>query len=56
MQALSPLATMARGYSVVQRPDGALVTAIDDVEIAAQLLIRVADGQITTEVTGKESR
>lgn len=56
VQALSPLATMARGYSVVQRPDGALVTAIDDVEIAAQLLIRVADGQITTEVTGKESR
>lgn len=46
IRALSPLSTLARGYAVVQRTDGVVVTSIADVEPKAELAIRVTDGHI----------
>ena len=46
VRALSPLSTLARGYAVVQRTDGVVVTSIADVEPKAELAIRVTDGHI----------
>jgi exodeoxyribonuclease VII large subunit len=45
-RALSPLATLQRGYAVVQRPDGGVVTSVGDVTAGAEMSIRVADGRI----------
>ncbi|RRD60456.1 exodeoxyribonuclease VII large subunit [Leucobacter sp. OH1287] len=45
--ALSPLATLQRGYSVVQRTDGAVVTAAESVKTGDQLLITTAAGKLS---------
>lgn len=52
VRGLSPLSTLARGYSVVQRDDDGVVTSIDEVEAGDALDIRVADGHIAVEVRG----
>ncbi len=49
--ALSPAATLERGYAVVQRADGSLVTAPDDVVSGDPLSIRVATGRIAAQVS-----
>ena len=46
MRALSPLATLERGYGVAQLPDGTVVTSIVQVSPDAELTIRVVDGSI----------
>ncbi|NJC63447.1 exodeoxyribonuclease VII large subunit [Planosporangium flavigriseum] len=50
LRALSPAATLQRGYAIVQRPDGAVVRAPDDVEAKDQLRIRLAGGELTATV------
>lgn len=55
VRALSPLATLARGYAVVQSADGHVVTSVDSVTQGAPLNIRVADGRLHATVTGKDS-
>jgi exodeoxyribonuclease VII large subunit len=50
--ALSPGATLQRGYAIVQHPDGSVVRAAADVKTDDDLTIRFADGRITTRVTG----
>lgn len=54
VQALSPLATMRRGYAVAQAPDGRVLTAVDDVP--AEFTVRLSDGRahVRTESTDKE--
>jgi exodeoxyribonuclease VII large subunit len=56
-RALSPLATLERGYAVVQHADDrSVVTSVGDVTTGATLSIRVADGRIaatTTNVTAE---
>ncbi|KGM13902.1 exodeoxyribonuclease VII large subunit [Cellulomonas bogoriensis] len=49
VRALSPAATLERGYSVVQRPDGTVVHDADDVPGGERLRIRVARGEIAAE-------
>ncbi|MEV2249815.1 exodeoxyribonuclease VII large subunit [Streptomyces sp. NPDC050147] len=44
---LSPAATLQRGYAVLQKPDGAVVRAADEVTAGEELRARVADGQFT---------
>ncbi|WP_107644939.1 exodeoxyribonuclease VII large subunit, partial [Streptomyces sp. Ru87] len=44
--ALSPAATLERGYAVLQRPDGSVVRAARDVAEGERLRARVADGEL----------
>ena len=46
VRGLSPLATLKRGYSVVQDADGHVVTSVDQTAADALLQIRVHDGRI----------
>ncbi|MFG2193085.1 exodeoxyribonuclease VII large subunit [Streptomyces sp. NPDC048639] len=48
---LSPAATLERGYAVLQRPDGTVVRAADEVTADEKLRARVADGEFTVRVT-----
>ncbi len=50
--ALSPAATLDRGYAVVRTLDGAVVRAAADVSPSQQLRIKVAQGDIDVTVTG----
>ncbi|MHA4848622.1 exodeoxyribonuclease VII large subunit [Rhodococcus sp. MSC1_016] len=55
---LGPAATLARGYSVVQRivPDGdpEVLRSVDDAPPGTQIRVRVADGAIRAAVMGKD--
>jgi exodeoxyribonuclease VII large subunit len=53
-RALSPLATLQRGYAVLQDADGHVVTSVADVAAGQQLSVRVADGRIHATTTGTE--
>lgn len=48
--ALSPAATLQRGYAVVQRADGWIVRAPEDVEAGDVVMARLATGRIHAEV------
>jgi exodeoxyribonuclease VII large subunit len=50
VRGLSPLATLKRGYAVVQDPDGHVVTSIDQVGAGQHLAVRVYDGRLGVEV------
>ncbi|MBF4163600.1 exodeoxyribonuclease VII large subunit [Nocardioides acrostichi] len=54
-RALSPLQTLRRGYAVLQRDDGHVVTSITEVERGAAVSIRVADGRIDATTTTDSS-
>jgi exodeoxyribonuclease VII large subunit len=56
LQALSPLGVLARGYSVVQRGDGALVRTSRDVATGDDVRIRFQDGRATARITGVETK
>ncbi|MFE2556383.1 exodeoxyribonuclease VII large subunit [Streptomyces sp. NPDC059352] len=47
VRALSPAATMERGYAVLQRADGAVVRATGEVAEGEELRARVAEGEFT---------
>lgn len=53
--ALSPLATLQRGYAVLQDADGHVVTSTSGVVAGAALSVRVADGRIHVTATTTES-
>jgi exodeoxyribonuclease VII large subunit len=55
-RALSPLATLRRGYAVVQGPTGEVVTTIGAVSTGTTLSIRVADGRIGATTTQVETQ
>jgi exodeoxyribonuclease VII large subunit len=52
LDALSPLAVVARGYSVVRTADGALVRRLEQAVPGLEIHARVADGWISARVTG----
>ena len=54
VRALSPLATLERGYAVAQAPDGTVLTSVHDVPDA--FTVRLADGTVhaTTDRTEQE--
>ncbi|GAA3672775.1 exodeoxyribonuclease VII large subunit [Nocardioides ginsengisoli] len=54
VRALSPLATLRRGYAVLQDDAGHVVTSVHDVAAGAPLSVRVADGRIHVTATTTE--
>jgi exodeoxyribonuclease VII large subunit len=52
--ALSPAATLRRGYAVLQRPDGTVVRSPADVASADLLRARVAEGEFTVRPVASE--
>jgi exodeoxyribonuclease VII large subunit len=51
-RALSPLATLERGYAVLLGADGHVVTTVADVAADAPITVRVADGRVHAVTTG----
>ncbi|MEU4562125.1 exodeoxyribonuclease VII large subunit [Actinoplanes sp. NPDC023936] len=54
LRALSPAATLQRGYAIVQRADGHVVRAADEVAAADLLRIRLASGELAARVGSDE--
>ena len=52
LHAISPLATVARGYSILQAADGRVIRSINEVDSGDRLDARVGDGQLSLQVTG----
>ena len=50
-RALSPLATLERGYAVLQDESGHVVTSVAGAPVGAAVSVRVADGRIAATVT-----
>ncbi|MEJ3742022.1 exodeoxyribonuclease VII large subunit [Actinomycetes bacterium KLBMP 9797] len=50
LRALSPGATLDRGYAIVQRADGHVVRAAKEVAGGDQLRVRLAEGELRTKV------
>ncbi|WP_133498406.1 exodeoxyribonuclease VII large subunit [Cognatilysobacter terrigena] len=50
LEAVSPLATVARGYSILRRADGAIVRQINDVADGDAVTARVRDGELGLRV------
>jgi exodeoxyribonuclease VII large subunit len=50
--ALSPAATLRRGYAIVQRPDGRVVRRAADVAAGDMLMVRFAADQLTVTAEG----
>jgi exodeoxyribonuclease VII large subunit len=56
VRALSPAATLDRGYAVVQRRDGTVVRSPDDVTTGERLRLRVALGDVHADVVDAAAR
>ncbi|WP_428961897.1 exodeoxyribonuclease VII large subunit [Micromonospora fluostatini] len=52
LRALSPAATLDRGYAIVQRGDGRVVRAAGDVDPGDHLRVRLAEGDLAVTVEG----
>ncbi|HUH91050.1 MAG TPA: exodeoxyribonuclease VII large subunit, partial [Lysobacter sp.] len=50
LEAISPLATVARGYAIVQHEDGRLVRSVLDAAPGDRLDVRLADGRLQVRV------
>ena len=55
VRALSPKATLERGYSVLQLADGTAVREVAQVAAGDLLQARVSDGRFTVEVKSEEN-
>ncbi|MGY2702036.1 exodeoxyribonuclease VII large subunit [Nocardioides sp. HB32] len=53
-RALSPLATLQRGYAVLQDADGHVITSVAGVAAKQKISVRVADGRIHATTTRTE--
>jgi exodeoxyribonuclease VII large subunit len=53
-RALSPLATLERGYAVAQDGQGHVLTSISGLAAGAALTVRLADGRVHTTTTSTE--
>ena len=54
VDALSPLSTLSRGYSVATFENKS-VRCVDDVSVGDEICVRVSDGEIVAEVNGKRN-
>ncbi len=50
LEAVSPLATVARGYSILQHDDGRIVRSVDDAQAGETLNARLRDGVLRVRV------
>ena len=53
LHAISPLATVARGYSILQHDDGRIVRGVGDATVGDLLDARLHDGQLRVQVRSK---
>jgi exodeoxyribonuclease VII large subunit len=51
LRALSPAATLSRGYAIVQKADGHVLRKSDDARKGETLRLRLAEGELTAKVT-----
>ncbi|MGN6687982.1 MAG: exodeoxyribonuclease VII large subunit [Actinomycetales bacterium] len=51
LDALSPAATLARGYAIVQRSDDGVVRGVSDLAPETEVVVRLADGRFAAVVT-----
>ena len=49
LRALSPVATLERGFAVVQRADGVIVHSVTEIAAGATILVRLSDGSIVAK-------
>jgi exodeoxyribonuclease VII large subunit len=54
LHALSPVATLARGYAIAQSDDGRTLASVDDFEAGLEFDLRLKDGSVRS--TAKSSR
>ena len=54
VRSLSPLATLERGYAVLQDAEGHVVSRIGQADPGRDLQVRVSDGRVLVSVTGTE--
>jgi exodeoxyribonuclease VII large subunit len=54
LHAVSPLATLDRGYSILQRPDGRVVRSAAEVQPGDEVQARTAAGRVVAQVTRTE--
>jgi exodeoxyribonuclease VII large subunit len=54
LRALSPAATLNRGYAIVQRPDGHVVRAASEVAAGERVRVRLASGAVRATVDATE--
>ena len=54
LDTVSPLATMTRGFAIVTRADGTLVTDAESIAVGDEIEARLARGRLKARVTGKE--
>jgi len=54
LDAVSPLATVARGFAIVKRADGTVVTDAATVAIGEEIEASLARGTLTARVTAKK--
>lgn len=52
LEALSPLATLSRGYSVAHTADGQLIRSMEDAPAQLRFRLRLSDGTINAESLG----
>ncbi|NUO75137.1 MAG: exodeoxyribonuclease VII large subunit, partial [Lysobacter sp.] len=55
LEAVSPLATVARGYAILQREDGHVVRSVLDAAPGERLSARVQDGRLRLKVEDGET-
>lgn len=53
LETVSPLATVARGYAILQRDDGRIVRSVDETNIGDALDARLTDGRLRVRVESK---
>ena len=54
LEAVSPLATVARGYAILQRDDGHVIRAVHDVRVGDRVQARLGDGTLPLRVIAPE--
>lgn len=53
LNALSPLATLSRGYAIARAEDGAALTRIEQFSAGLNYILRMSDGTVNSRVTRK---
>jgi exodeoxyribonuclease VII large subunit len=53
LEDLSPLAVLARGYSVIRNQDGRIISSVDAVDVGQHLHVRVANGSLNCTINEK---
>lgn len=48
---VSPLATIARGYSVTRNEQQSIVRSVDDVKVGEAITVQISNGELTAQVT-----